>query len=248
MFAIHDASFLYLAYDVILDTLASDSAEAVVCLDDDASGSWPPQDTTEGVNRLINPDTWLCAWFRQDFTSGEWHDSGLSSLAFGESSGHATLELAIPMVLLDVGPQFLGANPVPDGDSVGVHVYYDDPLLGKVACWPQDVSVFYNPAQYGVFYLEPFSSVGESAGKTGPSLLAASVVRGKAELSLVLPGKAGVSLALYDATGRLAKRLFEGEMGAGVHRFSLEFPGSGVYFLVARAGDWSGRVKMVSVE
>lgn len=246
--AIHDESFLYLAYEAILDTTAADSAEAVVCLDDNASGSWPPQDTTEGINRLINPDTWLCAWFRVDFTHGPWYASGLSSFAFGESNGHATAELAIPMVIFDTGPQFLRAEPVPGGDSLRIHLYYDDPLLGKLACWPQDASVFYNPAQYGIFYLEPSSRVGEFSGITGPSLLAPSVARGRTELLLTLPENAMVSLLLYDATGRLASRLFDNEMGAGVHRFNLEFPSTGVYFLVAKAGRWSAMVKMVSAE
>lgn len=246
--AVHDASFLYLAYEAILDTMTADSAEAFVCLDDDGSGSWPSQDTTEGMNRLINPETWLCAWFRVDFTHGGWRESGLSSFAFGQSNGRATLELAIPMVLPDAGPQFLGANPVPEGDSLRVHLYYEDPLLGKVACWPQDLSRFYDPAGYGILYLEPFSRAGESSGTTRPSLLAPSVVKGEANLTLVLPHKTEFSLAIYDATGRVAKRLFDGELGPGVHDFSLEFPRSGVYFLVASAGDWSARMKLVSVE
>ncbi len=246
--AIHDASFLYLLYDVIADTFAADSAGAFVCLEDNADGSWPPQDTTEGINKLINPNAWLCAWFKADFTYGPWYQSGLSSFAFGEREGRAILEMAIPLVIVDTGPQFLGANPVPDGDSVGIHIFYDDPSLGTVAFWPQDAGAFHNPSGYGRLYLEPFSIAGENAGMTRPLLLAPSVVGQWADVVLSLPEKTEIFLALYDATGRVAARLIDGEAQQGIHRFNLAFPSSGAYFLIARAGNWSCRVKIISVE
>lgn len=246
--AIHDASFLYLLCNAMVDTLASDSSEAFFWLDDDASGAWPTGDTTEGVNRLTNPDQWLCSWFNADFTQGPWYVSGLSSFAFGEAGGHAVFEIAIPMVLPDPGPQFLGADPVPEGDSLGVHICYNDPILGTIARWPQDVSRFYDPARYGRFYLEPFSRVGESPGIPRPLLFVPSIARGKAEIVLSLPERSDVSLALYDATGRLTARLLDGETGPGVHLLGMVFPSPGVYFLVAKAGNWSARVKVVSVE
>jgi hypothetical protein len=246
--ALHDGSFLYLAYEAVIDAQATDSAEGFVCLDDDASGSWPSHDTAEGMNRFINPNAWLCAWFKLDFTHGDWHGSGLSSFAFGQTNGHATFEAAIPMSLFDSGPQFLGANPVPDGDSVRAHLFYEDPVLGKIACWPQDLTRFYDPAGYGVLYLEPLSRADESAGTASPRLFAPSVVRGRAHLTLSLPYETELSLALYDATGRLTKEVFEGKMGPGVHDFRLELPCSGVYFLIARAGGWSAKVKVVSVK
>ncbi|MGB9589862.1 MAG: hypothetical protein ACPL68_03160 [Candidatus Hydrothermia bacterium] len=248
MMAIHDASLIYLLYDVVLDTIATDSARAFVCLDDNADRTWPADDTTEGINRITNPDVWLCSWFKSDFTQGPWYQSGLLSFAFGQSGGHAILEVAIPMVALDTGPQFLGANPVPDGDSARVHIYYQDPLLGTIACWPQDAGAFYNPALYGVFYLEPFSRTDESAGPTKPWLFAPSVVRGTTEITLCLPERTVAFVALYDVTGRLTNRLLDGETEAGVHRLNLGFPSAGVYFLVARTPSWSERVKLVSVE
>lgn len=247
--AVHDASSLYLLYEIMVDTLASDSALAFFCLDDNADSAWPPRgDTTEGINRLKNPDTWSCAWFNADFTHGPWYGSGLSSFAFGRTAGHATLEIAVPLGPADTGPQFLGANPIPDGDSVGIHIYYEDPLLGTLACWPQDARAFYNPAGYGKLYLEPFSRADESAGITRPWLLAPSVARDRADIALSLPEKTTAFLALYDATGRLAVRLLDGETGPGLHRFSLKFPSSGVYFILARAGGWSARLKVVSVD
>ncbi|MEO0145669.1 MAG: choice-of-anchor J domain-containing protein [candidate division WOR-3 bacterium] len=243
--AFHDASFLYLACDALADTGWSDSSEAWVCLDDDAGGSWPSADTTEGANRLINPDLWLCSWFRADFTHGPWYESGLSSFAFGQTGGHTTIEIALILTSYDAGPQFVGANPVPDGDSIGIHIFYLDQAHGTMACWPQDVLKFYDPARYGRLYLEPFSGEKESSCPTAPSLRVASVMRGEAPISLTLPEKTKVSLGLYDGTGRLIFRLFEGEMEAGIHWFKLILPSSGVYFLRARAGSWSKILKLV---
>jgi len=56
-------------------------------------------------------------------------------------------------------------------------------------------------------------------------------VRGRVEFSIALNTAANVSLKIYDATGRLYVRLFDGQMHAGEHRIKgPEYLNAGVYF------------------
>lgn len=90
---------------------------------------------------------------------------------------------------------------------------------------------------YSLFALDDFANtqrcgplqVEEKSRAGGPAL----IVRG-CELYLFLPGDARVSLALYDASGRLVQRLYDGVLGSGGHTFIPWVDARGVYLVMLR--------------
>ncbi len=82
----------------------------------------------------------------------------------------------------------------------------------------------------------------------GASLLARpNPSRGRATIEYSLPAKAGASLKVYDAMGRLVRTLVSGTQEAGFHSVTLEGTGlsSGVYFCTLQAGSFSATRKLV---
>jgi len=81
-----------------------------------------------------------------------------------------------------------------------------------------------------------------------------SPTSGRTEVSLSLPAPMAVQAIVYDAQGRLARRLESGMLGAGQHLLrwdgTLEGGGqaaSGVYYIRVAAGTLDKRVKLVVV-
>jgi hypothetical protein len=77
---------------------------------------------------------------------------------------------------------------------------------------------------------------------------------GRTEVSLDLPAPMTVEANVYDAQGRLARRLESGTLGAGAHLLRWDGTldgggeaGSGVYWILVAAGKVQKRVKLVVV-
>ncbi len=236
VYALHDVFYLYLAFDSRKDTILSDHSQPSVAFDDDNSGTWPPEDTCEGVNALGSDNGWFCSWWLEDFTWGGWYPSGLVIYSFSSSTGHVVCEWAIPFVypLSDTGPQFIGTDAVAlQEDTIGVHLFYADAEMGLVGYWPQDLPFWYDPSGYGEFILLPGGDVAEAEGGNLPALLAPSVARGAFDITLFLPRESYVSLAIYSATGAVVAELSRGTLGPGAHAFSVPGQPSGTFFIRA---------------
>jgi len=242
VYALHNIYFLYLAFDCPKDTVLTDHSQPSVALDDDNSGTWPSEDTTEGANALGSDNGWFCSWWLDDFTSSGWYPSGLVVYSFSGGTGHVVCEWVIPLLgpISDSGPQFIGTSATYfQEDTIGVHLFYADEAENLIGYWPQNLSPWYDPAGYGDFILLPGEGVAEGEPGNLPSLLAPSVARGAFRVILFLPGESPVSLALYSATGAMVAELSRGTLGPGAHAFSVPEQPSGAFFLRAVTG---GRV------
>jgi hypothetical protein len=98
----------------------------------------------------------------------------------------------------------------------------------------------------------PMAQEGQPVGLSGrytPYRLEATptVVTGKANIAYALPEAGNVELALYDASGRLAKTLAHGESQPGEHTALLAASGlaRGVYVLRYRSGEFKAARKLV---
>ena len=78
-------------------------------------------------------------------------------------------------------------------------------------------------------------------GPTLPSLRFTSTASG---FLIVMPEPARVKLSLYDPSGRLVRRLYDGELQGGRHQFALPDIAGGVYFGVLEhpSGTWTAKI------
>ncbi|MEO0146874.1 MAG: PQQ-binding-like beta-propeller repeat protein [candidate division WOR-3 bacterium] len=90
-------------------------------------------------------------------------------------------------------------------------------------------------------YVENTVSLKEGAGTINPFSLKAL----GGSVYLFMPTGAGVSLCLYDASGRLTQVLFNGVLGPGEHKFVPEHQPKGVYLVVLRYPGGTKSVKLV---
>ncbi len=239
VYALHDVFYLYLAFDCLKDTALADHSQPSAAFDDDNSGTWPAEDTTEGVNALGSDNGWFCSWWLEDFSWSGWYPSGQVIYSFSAGTGHVVCEWVIPLVypISDTGPQFLGTSAVAiQEDTVGVLLFYADAEEGLVGYWPQNLPLWYDPSGYGDLILLPGGNVSEGVAGRVPALLAASVARGGFDISLFLPDESPVSLSVYSATGARVAELCRGNLTPGLHVFSVPDQPSGAFFIRAEIG------------
>ncbi|MGB9590688.1 MAG: hypothetical protein ACP5QG_08065 [candidate division WOR-3 bacterium] len=240
VYAMHDVFYLYLAFDCRKDTMLSDHSQPSVAFDDDNSGTWPAEDTTEGVNVLGSDNGWFCSWWKEDFGWSGWYPSGLVIYSFSASTGHVVCEWVIPFLypISDSGPQFIGTKAVAvQEDTIGVHLFYADAREGLIGYWPQDLARWYDPSGYGDFILLPGGDVAEREAESSGFMVVPSVARAGFSLSLFLPHQSAVSLSLYSATGSLVAEIFRGTLGPGSHVLAVPEQPSGAFFLRAELGE-----------
>ncbi len=238
----HDDAFLYLGYDAFKDMNMGDHSQPSICLDDDASGDWPPPGNhSEGVNGIGTFNGWYAMARFNDGSYYGWYNTGLTDYAFGNGTGHVQCEFRIQIAdpASDVLPEKLGAGPDwPDTIRVFIY-YYDDGEPGAWICgWPQapgdpDYDGWWFPQYFGTWILEANVDVGEGKAEAPVSVSAPSVARGGFGITMTLPRDADVRLALFDATGRLVSVIAEGRMEAGNHSFGVNPGSGGVYVLRA---------------
>jgi|GEM_PF-2273979 len=240
LYAKHDNNFLYLAYDAFKDVNMADHSQPSICLDDDASGDWPPPgDYSEGANGIGTSNGWYAMARFNDGGYYGWYNTGRTDYAFGNSTGHVQCEFKIPIVTSDTKPEDLGAGPSWP-DTIGVFIYYWDYAEpgAWIAGWPQapgdpDYDGWWYPQYFGTWILDPATSAYEGKTETALSMFAPSAAKGGFGISLSLPRDADVRLSLFDATGRLVSVIAEGRFDAGRHDFSANPGLGGVYILRA---------------
>jgi len=184
-------------------------------------------------------------WFYQT-TLGSVHTPG--SLA--DVDGDNKLEFLVPDALLDT----LVCLNAEDGSLlwkkalvVDVHSPFPADIDGD-ECIEIIVGTHPDAGGYSLFALDdPANTQGcgplkveERSNTGGPALM----VRGRG-LYLFLPGDARVSLALYDASGRLVQRLYDGVLGSGGHTFIPSVEAKGVYLVMLRYPGGTKTAKMI---
>lgn len=238
----HDNNFLYLGYDAFKDLNMADHSQPSICLEDNASGDWPPPGNySEGVNGIGTSNGWFAMSRFNDGGYYGWYNTGLTNYAFGNATGHVQCEFGIPIVNpgSDTKPENLGAGPSwPDTIRVFIYYYNDGEPGAWIAGWPQapgdpDYDGWWYPTYFGTWILDPNADVSEGTTELPLALFAPSVVKGGFGINLSLPGESDVRLALYDATGRLVSVIAEGKLDAGNHTFSINPGSGGVYILRA---------------
>ncbi len=248
MLAVHNFDTLFLAFVVPADQTQDQYDQMSWVFDDNNDDQWPATDTTEGANAVL-PSIWYYAWFNQSGWSGWQSLSSNPPYAMDYSAGYLVVEVAVPIVhdpAEDVGPWTLFSE-VTQGvsDTVGFFVYYiDEAATAQLAWWPQDVSTWYEPAQYAGLVLAGEMGAAESPRTTAAQLRVLGVHR--PVISLNLPHPAEVKVSVYDASGRLVKALLDGRAEAGLHRLSVGQLKPGVYSVLARVGGKAYRVKFVA--
>ncbi|MEO0181593.1 MAG: T9SS type A sorting domain-containing protein [candidate division WOR-3 bacterium] len=237
-YALHDESYLYMAWDCPKDVNISDHSQPSPCVEDNNNGVYEANGS-EGLNGIGTSNGWYTAMVYPDFTWSGWYPSGNSMFAFSNSTGHVVMECAMPLVNhgSDNMPDRLGVSGTWP-DTTGAHLYwYDQSEPGNIiAYWPWDVALWYDPATWGDLILLPAGAVNEMP-KLVASVTAPSVAKGGFSVSMSLPTEADVELAIYDAGGRLISVMAEGKLTAGSYSYSARVSESGVYVLRAKIGD-----------
>lgn len=118
--------------------------------------------------------------------------------------------------------------------------------IGSPPEWILETLELYDEERHLIFLHElaskPVVSVEEGKDEEIPDLshpfFLPSIVRSKenTELRLSLTASQDLTLQVYDVCGRVSQNIFKGSLPEGDHRFSINFPQSGIYFLTLKRG------------
>ncbi len=251
---LHDDVFLYVLIAADGDTLLQTGDNASLFIDDNNNDVWDVGDMEgEYYLTLSGQDT---LWFNAypDVTS---YPVFGASVAMGDDQG-VVIEAALP---------FGSAGPLIDaapGDTIGLFIdYMDQEQSDYLGWWPQavDDSLRTEPLYFGNLILEPATGVlnGSTAArhlKSGFVAITPNPFRHETKVTYAQsPGKTRVTLSVYDASGRLVRRLVDAESSPGIH--SLTWDGrsddgrrlqSGAYLLRLEVGGATSTRKLTLLD
>ena len=87
--------------------------------------------------------------------------------------------------------------------------------------------------QFAIRFTTGLTSVNESSEpvKKPDFAISSTILNSRGALRFSLPERATVDISIFDASGRMVKKVYSGNAEAGMHTLSFELPGSGVYFV-----------------
>jgi hypothetical protein len=219
LYLLNDSLNLYVGIDVRCDS-TRDDLDGFCCMFDDnynhAYPSWP--DSSEGALTLLHvsgADSLTYTPFMSD--SGADPYAVAMNARSGVAAGHIQYEVAIP---LGSKPEHLNVST---RDSIGLHLIvgrFDDQAKSAEYCgwWPQTAGRTGDPAQMGTIVLA--TSPGSEAIRKSPEIFSLSYPAPnpackKTLIRYALARNCRVELKIYNAGGRLVRRLVDKREEAG---------------------------------
>ena len=252
LYAMNNATHLFLAVDYLLDDTEDVNDRVTVYLDENNDDGWAP-DSSEGNYWAFRSSGGPRLMYRP-LPAGPFTDPipgaeiGMSSLI------NVQYEFSIPL-----GTEKYELD-VALGDTMGMHIYAHDQGLNEAEGWWMQTMDAANqdlPGYYGHIVLHLLDAVEERerlhAGRVF-GLIGAhpSPFSGATRISYAIEARSGVSLKVHDAAGRVVKDLFDGLKDPGVYDVTWdgrddsgrELP-SGVYFYSLSSGNRVSSLKSV---
>jgi len=145
----------------------------------------------------------------------------------------------VPDTVIQTDPVRLAGPKVCVDSHNRSHVIFEQGVYGSGG----DKYVYYTGEESG----QPVEEAAGPAGRVSSIVVRPNPARGRARVEFSLESERTVRLALFDAAGRLARRVLPGRLPAGRQSVRLDCAGlaAGVYVIALDAGERHERVRLV---